>query len=124
MKIKFFITLASIITFTSFTTSCEEPKNKETKETSYESYAPRLTTNSNGYDWNNATNAQKKSLSRQLSNIVRRNNISDCSPNFYFDALNEAYNTSSNLCLSQKISDVAGQCTGMAQSLPASSRNY
>jgi len=56
--------------------------------------------------------------------MVREKGISDCSANFYYDALNEAYDTQDATLLRQSIADVAGICTGMAEGLPAHQRNY
>lgn len=121
------LSIATLASTSVFFTSCEEKKNTKAASPNIESqrsYTPRLTTRSNGYDWNKASYSQKRTLAKKLSDIVRRKGISDCSANFYFDALNEAYDTNSSFSLSQTIDGVAGACTGMAESLPAHRRNY
>lgn len=104
---------------------CEKksPSTRHSENTKV-SYRASLTGRSDGNDWNSASESSKRKLAGNLSRMVREKGISDCSANFYYDALNEAYDTQDATLLRQSIADVAGICTGMAEGLPAHQRNY
>jgi hypothetical protein len=91
---------------------------------SLNSREPSLTGSMNGYAWSKATDASRYSLAADISRRLNENGTSDCSANFIYDALNEAFNTSDTAIMKTQIAEVVGFCVAMAKALPESQRNY
>jgi hypothetical protein len=85
---------------------------------------PSLTGQMDGNAWNNASLESRKALASDISSRLKKKTASDCSANFIYDALNEAFNTTDPALLRQSIAEVTGFCVTMAKSLPESQRNY
>lgn len=115
-------TIILVVLFGIALVCCNE--NSTSSSVSYASTEPALTGSMNGYEWNKATDANKRVLVANISRQLNEKSLSDCSANFLYDALNEAFNTNDSAILKGSIAEAVGLCVTMAQSLPKNQRDY
>ena len=80
----------------------------------------RFTKSSNGYDWNSASEAEKRRMAAAMAEVSTQGN----SANYYYDAFETFYDTNNPSIKRQKMADIHTLINAGSSTLPTSQRKY